>query len=159
MSIRHCEELGKNIQSIMKRLLANENLCKLIYYDDKDPLSQPKVDEKLIFQKGLDIVPKYNPVEDAKARVILVLQNANKIGNNEEFRNIRLVFYVYVPVTQWIIKDENLRPFLIMQEIQNSLEGKKLNGLGVLKSGDITLNSVTQQMTSYTLEYFITDFS
>jgi hypothetical protein len=30
-----------------------------------------------------------------------------------------------------------------MEEIQNSLEGKNINGLGTLKSGDITLNSIT----------------
>lgn len=159
MGVRHCAELGKNLQIIMKRLLANQNFCKLLYYTDKDPLSQAEVVAKDILNNGLEIVPKNNPVEEANAKVILVLQNANKIGGNNEFRNIHLVFYIYTPITQWIIKDENLRPFLIMEEIQNSLEGKNINGLGTLRSGDITLSGITQQMTCYTLEFFITDFS
>lgn len=39
MGVRNCEELGRNLQKIMNRLLANQNLLKLLYYTDKDPLS------------------------------------------------------------------------------------------------------------------------
>ena len=39
MGVRNCEELGHNLQKIMNRLLANQNLLKLLYYTDKDPLS------------------------------------------------------------------------------------------------------------------------
>ena len=39
MSVRNCEELGLNFQLIINRLMANQNLLKLLYYTDKDPLS------------------------------------------------------------------------------------------------------------------------
>ena len=45
MSIRNCGEMGSNLQKIVKRLLANQNLLKLLYYTDTDPLSHKDLDE------------------------------------------------------------------------------------------------------------------
>jgi hypothetical protein len=39
MSIRNYGELGIILQKIMNRLLANQELLKLLYYTDKDPLN------------------------------------------------------------------------------------------------------------------------
>lgn len=39
MSIRNCGDIGVNTQYIVKRLIANQNLLKLLYYTDKDPLA------------------------------------------------------------------------------------------------------------------------
>ena len=38
MSVRNCGEIGVNLQKIVARLMANDNLVKLLYYTDKDPL-------------------------------------------------------------------------------------------------------------------------
>ena len=38
MSVRNCGELGINLQKIVSRLMANDDLIKLLYYEDKDPL-------------------------------------------------------------------------------------------------------------------------
>ena len=35
MGVRNLEELGENSQEIIKRLLKNQNLLKLLYYNDK----------------------------------------------------------------------------------------------------------------------------
>ena len=39
MSIRNCGELGLNLQKIISRLMANDNLVNLLYFEDKDPLN------------------------------------------------------------------------------------------------------------------------
>ena len=41
MGVRNCREIGENLQKIVTRLMANDKLVNLIYYSDKDPLSQP----------------------------------------------------------------------------------------------------------------------
>ena len=41
MGVRNCAEVGENLQKIMTRLMANDNLVNLLYYTDKDPLNQP----------------------------------------------------------------------------------------------------------------------
>jgi hypothetical protein len=33
MGVRNCAELGENLQKIVKRLLANDDLVKLLYYE------------------------------------------------------------------------------------------------------------------------------
>jgi hypothetical protein len=39
MAVRNYEELGPNLMKIMKRLMANQNLMKYLYFTDKDPLA------------------------------------------------------------------------------------------------------------------------
>jgi len=39
MAVRHCRELGENLQKIVTRLMANDRLVNLLYYTDKDPLN------------------------------------------------------------------------------------------------------------------------
>jgi hypothetical protein len=64
MGVRNCQEIGENLQKIIKRLLANDNLVKLLYYTDKDPLSQPLLTEEdkkeKIFEELIKIIPKVN---------------------------------------------------------------------------------------------------
>ncbi len=38
MSVRNCSEIGENLQKIVTRLMANDELVNLLYYSDKDPL-------------------------------------------------------------------------------------------------------------------------
>ena len=40
MGVRNCKELGINLQKIITRLMANDNLVKLLWYGDADPLSK-----------------------------------------------------------------------------------------------------------------------
>ena len=46
MGVRNCKEIGENLQKIVRRLMANNNLVNLLYYTDKDPLSQPYLTEE-----------------------------------------------------------------------------------------------------------------
>ena len=48
MKVRNCADIGVNAQYIIKRLLANQNFIKLLYYTDKDPLNHPDLTENEI---------------------------------------------------------------------------------------------------------------
>jgi len=41
MGIRNSEEIGVNLQKIVSRLMANDDLVNLLYYSTKDPLNSP----------------------------------------------------------------------------------------------------------------------
>ena len=45
MSVRNNAELGENLQKIVARLMANDNLVKYLYYTDKDPLAGANLTE------------------------------------------------------------------------------------------------------------------
>ena len=53
MNVRNCTDIGVNAQYIVKRLLANQNLLKLLYYTDKDPLSHDDLTQEVLVQRKL----------------------------------------------------------------------------------------------------------
>ena len=48
MAVRDLREMGTNLQKIFNRLLKNNDLLKLLYYTDKDPLGQNDLTENQI---------------------------------------------------------------------------------------------------------------
>lgn len=162
MSVRNCAELGINLQYIIKRLFANQDLLKLLYYTDKDPLSHEDLTNEQIqdeiFEKLIKIVPRVGPKETAHSIVAVRVARGQGLASNNEFRNITIGVEIFVPLTQWIIKDSNLRPFAIMGEIQKSLNGKKIEGLGKMVGGDFALNFLTEEIGAYEQTFIITAY-
>lgn len=162
MNVRNCTDIGVNAQYIVKRLLANQNLLKLLYYTDKDPLSHddltPEQIQDEIFEKLVKIVPRVGPKETAHSIIAIRIARARGLASNSEFKNVNISIEVFVPMTQWIIKDTNLRPFAIMGEVQKSLNGKKIEGLGKLTGGDFSLNFLTEEISAYEQTFVLTSY-
>jgi hypothetical protein len=162
MNVRNCTDIGVNAQYIVKRLLANQNLLKLLYYTDKDPLSHedltPEQIQDEIFEKLVKIVPRVGPKETAHSLIAVRIARARGLASNNEFKNVNISIEVFVPMTQWIIKDTNLRPFAIMGEVQKSLNGKKIEGLGKLTGGDFSLNFLTEEISAYEQTFVLTSY-
>lgn len=161
-TVRDYGELGICLQRIVKRLFANQNLIKLLYYTGKDPLSEPDLTEEelqeLVYEKLVKIVPRVGPYETAQSVVSMRVVRGRGIEENNEFRDIVIHFEVFVPMTQWFIKDSNLRPFAIMSELQKSLNNKIINGMGRMQGGDFSLNFLTDEMSCYEIEYRIVNY-
>ena len=157
MAVRKLQEMGENLQTIVKRLIANQNLLKLLYYTDKDPFSHADLSENTIktevFNKLIKIVPKLDPKETATSIISFRVVRGRKTSTNGEFNNITINFEVFVPLTQWIIKDVSLRPFLIMSEIEKSLDGKTINGLGKMESMGFDINFLTTEISCYEMTF------
>ena len=162
MNVRNCTDIGVNAQYIVKRLLANQNLLKLLYYTDKDPLSHDDLTQEQIqdeiFNKLVKIVPRVGPKETAHSIIAIRIARARGLASNSEFKNVSISIEVFVPMTQWIIKDTNLRPFAIMGEVQKSLNGKKIEGLGKLTGGDFSLNFLTEEISAYEQTFVLTSY-
>lgn len=160
--VRDCKDLGINAQKIIRRLFANQNLLKLLYYTDKDPLSHEDLTQEQIenevFEKLIKIVPRVGPKETAHSVVTLRIARGRTDINNSEFKHVTVYLEIFVPLTQWIIKDTNLRPFAIMGEIQKSLEGKKIDGLGKMTGGDFDLDFLTEEISAYLMAFSITSY-
>ena len=162
MSIRNCADIGINLQYIVKRLTANQNLLKLLYYTDKDPfdgedLTQEQIQDE-VFEKLIKVVPRVGPKETAHSLITITVSRGSGLAANGEFKNLIIRLEVFVPMTQWIIKDSNLRPFAIMGEIQKSLRGKKIEGLGKMEGGDFDLDFLSEEMTAYLMTFIITSY-
>lgn len=162
MNVRNCADIGVNTQYIIKRLMANQDLLKLLYYTDKDPLNHEDLTQEQIqneiFEKLIKIVPRVGPKETAKSIIAIRIARSRGLANNNEFKNVSIIIETFVPMTQWIIKNTNLRPFAIMGEIQKSLDGKKIEGLGKLTGGDFDLNFLTEEISAYEQSFALTSY-
>ena len=162
MATRNLEDLGPNLQKIISRLQTNQNLLKLLYYSGKDPYSQEDLTSSQIkneiFEKLIKIVPRVGPKETAQSLIALRVVRGRSNPENGEFRDFEIAIEVFVPMTQWIIKDSNLRPFAIMGEIHRSLNNKTIDGLGKMTGGDFQINFLTDEMSCYEMAYYITSY-
>ena len=160
--VRDLGELGINLQKIVNRLQANQNLLKYLYYSDKDPLSNADLTQeqiqKEVFEKLIKIVPRVGPKETAQSLISLRVVRAAADRANDEFNNITLCIEVFVPLTQWFVKDTNLRPFCIMSEILKSLNRKVINGLGRLQHVGFDLNFITEEISCYEMTFVMEDY-
>lgn len=156
MGIRNSEELGINLSKIAIRLLKNQNLCKYLIYTDNSPLDNPDVTDpiKEILHKNIKIVPQVNVEENSsKSTVVITYNNAIVDESNSEFKNVDLFVLVYVPLSEWIINDVNLRPFLIISEIEKSLKDKRVEGLGKLKYQGWEVNVITDRYSIFKMGF------
>lgn len=162
MSVRNLADIGINGQKIVSRLMANQNLVKLLYYTDKDPLSQPDLTEEQlkneVFEKLIKIVPRVGPKETSHSIISVRFTHGRQNIVNNEFKDVTVSIEVFVPITQWIIKNSNLRPFAIMGEVQKSLDGKKIDGLGKMTGGDFDLNFLTEEVSDYEQIFRLTSY-
>ena len=161
-NVRNYQELGICLQRIANRLMANDDLVNLLYFQDKDPLSHTPLTqeqkEKEIFNKHILITPKIPPQENATSSITIMAMSGEQNRENSEFRNIAITIEVYVPITQWFIKSSNLRPFAIMGAVQESLNQKIINGMGRMVGGDFNYSFTTDEVTCFIMYFEIINY-
>ena len=159
---RNLEELGLDLQKIVARFQANQNLLKLLYYTGKDPLSEPDLTpaqiKNEVFEKLIKVVPRIGSNETAKSLVTLRVVRARSNTQNDQFKDFEIDIEVFVPLTQWFIKNSNLRPFAIMGQIHKTINNKIIDGFGKVTGGDFQINFLTDEVGSYEMVYYVTDY-
>ena len=162
MGTRNLEDMGPNLQKIVTRLQSNQKLLKLLYYTGKDPYSEmdltPEQIQNEVFEKLIKVVPRVGPKETATSVIAMRVVRGRSNSENNEFRDFELDIEVFVPLTQWLIKDSNLRPFAIMGEIHRSLNNKTIDGLGKFVGGDFQINFLTDEISCYEMVYGLTTY-
>lgn len=159
---RNLEELGLDLQKIVARFQANQNLLKLLYYTGKDPLSEPDLTpaqiKNEVFEKLIKVVPRIGSNETAKSLVTLRVVRARSNTQNDQFKDFEIDIEVFVPLTQWFIKSSNLRPFAIMGQIHKTINNKIIDGFGKVTGGDFQINFLTDEVGSYEMVYYVTNY-
>lgn len=162
-SQRRFAVMGQNLFKILNRLSHNQKICRLLKYQDATPLKEDDkhadVDGALLFNKQLLYVPKY-PEEGVECSYVMAVFNNFIINpSNPDFKLTTIRFEVVCPYTEWIIEENNLRPYLIMQEIDDMFNQAKLNGLGNLQFVRAEPLTLSPQMGGYSMVYQINEFN
>ena len=161
--VRYGQELGPNLIKIAKKLIANQNLCKLLVNTNFEPLNEkvnPEVIEGLsLLHKNVRVVPLLMSDEQSTESKIVVLYTDGSVGANYDNENLSLSVYVYCPFAEWKIAGDSLRPFAIMSEVRKSLQDKRINGLGEITYYGFSLSTLTEEMGCYVMRFSINAFA
>lgn len=159
MSIRNSSELGANLVKMSNLLLKNSRLCRLLKFTDEDPLSNEihpeEPEKKRILHKNIKVVPLVNEEENDTESTIVLIFNEGSTNDNREFKDLFFDVMIYVPLSEWTLNDINLRPFLIMSEIEKSLKNKRVESLGTIDYLGFNLHLITDIMSCYRMRFSI----
>lgn len=162
-NIRNFKAVGDNLFIIAQKILEDDDICKLLYYTDANPLSHENMTSKQkleLLHKNILLVPKVPENDDIKGSYILVLYDGfNQNLANPQFKDADLLFIIVCPPENWVINESSLRPFLLMSRIDELFGNKKISNIGTLqfiKADRFVLNS---QLTGYGLTYSTYEFN
>lgn len=163
--VKYGQEIGPILTKIAKKLLMNQNLCKLLINTDKDPLNpETHPNEKIngldLLHTNVKVVPYVDSdSQDTTSKLVLYFKDGTINITNSDNENLSLYINIFCPYKKWLITGDNLRPFAILYEIRKSLQDVRINGLGEMKYKGFYLTTLTEDMSCYTVEFMVNAFS
>ena len=128
--------MEKDMEIITSKMMKNERLKKLLYYNTKDCLNRPDLTDEQnveLFGKNIKLVPKLYVDGSVQNYIIVSFDNFTKNATNPEFRDNIIEFDIICHFDQWQLKDFQLRPYRIAAEIDSVFDGQHLTGIGELE--------------------------
>lgn len=161
--VRYGQELGVNLIKIAKKLMANQNLCRLLINTDLEPLNlklhPENIDGISLLHKNIRVIPLLTSEEQSTQSKLVILYSDGSIDSNYDNEKLSLLINVYCPFKEWTIAGDTLRPFAIMSEIRKSLQDKRINGLGEITYHGFSMSTLTEEMGCYMMRFSINAFS
>ena len=162
--VKYGQEIGINLIKIAKKLLDNQDLCKLLVNTDLDPLNPNthpnNIDGISLLHKNIRVVPLVTAEDQTtESKIVLLFDEGAVNRSNSDNENLSLLINIYCPFKEWSITGDTLRPFAIMSEIRKSIQDKRINGLGEIVYRGFNVSTLTEEMGSYMMRFAINAFS
>jgi hypothetical protein len=161
--VRGFRNVGTNLFKILTILAGNKELCRLLKTTSPDIYDQSFLTNEQSLEligKNLMFTPKIPQIEKIEGSFIVVLFEDFEIDpDNNEFVNTIITFDVLCPIDLWTTNAESLRPFLIMSEISETFNNKKLNNIGTLRLIKAERFTLSTELLGYTMFFEINDFN
>lgn len=125
----------KDFADITGRILQNEDIVKLLYFNSADCLTNiesivtPQILEE-VAKENVRIIPSLEIPENKGSYLIITFDAFTPNSNNPEFMNNLILIDVLCPSDIWMMDSYMMRPFRIMHELQGLFHEKTLNGIG-----------------------------
>ena len=126
------EVSGRDLDVISRRLLKDDFLLKLLYYTSSAPWNEPDLSptqKEEAYESCIRLVPKM-VFEEFKRSFVVITFDKFRPSDNIAYRTNHIIVDVICPLEIWRLSDKMLRPYKIMQRIEESLTGTSLNGIG-----------------------------
>lgn len=157
MSAYLFEDLGRALNKIAQKLSKNEDLCRLLTDMSDTPLDKSK-DYNItnpLLEKNIRIKPKVNPNECTEAFVVVSIPNFEP-GDNADFNDATVAIDVICPIDKWLIDDICPRPYKIMSQIYEELQGSRVTGIGTLQFAGEQQSVVYEDVTDNQMVFMVT---
>ena len=160
---RRFSVMGTNAFNIANKLMQDQQLCRLLKYQVRDPYDEQKyenVDGVLLLNKQIMITPKIWDESTEKTSYVVALFNTFvKNIMNPDYKIDTISFDVACPYDEWVLNGQSLRPYLIMERIDQMFNGAQMAGIGTLEFVRADRNVFTSQIGGYTMQYQINEFN
>lgn len=166
---RRFEVMGENTFRIARKLMSNQRLCRLLKYQTKDPFEledpitkkpQPDVNGSDLIHRQILIVPKvFDDSTEKMSYVIAVFDGFVVNQINPEFKISTIRFDIACPYDEWVLNEHSLRPYLIMQEIDQMFNESMMAGIGTLQFYRADNLVLSPWIGGYSMWYKINEFN
>lgn len=161
--------MGENTFKIANKLMQNQRICRLLKYHTRDPFfkidpitnkEQPDVDGSELINKQILVVPKiYDDTTEKMSYITAIFDHYVVNQINTEFKICKLRFDIACPYDEWLLNEYSLRPYLIMEEIDQMFNEAKMAGIGTLQFYRADPLALTPWIGGYSMEYVINEFN
>lgn len=162
-SQRRFAVMGTNAFNIANKLMQNQRLCRLLKYQVRDPFDKekyPDVDGVDLLNKQIMIMPKiFDDSTEKTSYVVAIFSNFVTNTLNPDFKISTVRFDVACPYDEWVLNDKSLRPYLMMQEIDDMFNQAQMAGIGTLQFVRAESIVLTPQIGGYSMLYSINEFN
>lgn len=122
----------KDLNLIIRDMMNNERLKRLLYYTTPDALEKPFLTEQQsheLIGKNIRTVPKLI-VDGSVLQYVIINFDNFVMSSNPEFRDNVIEFDIICHFDQWQLNDLSSRPYKIAAEIDTMMNKKRLTGIG-----------------------------
>ncbi|MDH6674432.1 hypothetical protein M2277_005124 [Paenibacillus sp. LBL] len=128
------ELLSPNLVQVLNQLIADKEIAKYLFYNQKNPLSQPDIAlpaTNLMF-KNIFPYPFDLTAAVADSTQIRVYYPNGELHNREIIQDSKIVFDIVVAKSLWLVNDGAalLRPYEIMRNIVGLFSDKSVGTVG-----------------------------
>lgn len=162
-SQRRFAVMGTNTFNVANKLMQNQRLCRLLKYQVRDPFDKEKyedVDGVTLLNKQIMIVPKiFDDSTEKTSYIVAIFSNfmTNRINPDYKISTVR--FDIACPYDEWVLNEHSLRPYLMMQEIDDMFNQAQMAGIGTLQFVKAESIVLTPQIGGYSMLYRINEFN
>lgn len=148
--------IEKDFSILIDKILSNDRIQKLLFYNSKDCLEKPKVnpeDAMKMFGRNIRITPKL--LVDSSVLTYIFVRFDNFVPNetNPEFRDNDIYLDIMCHFSSWELKDFQLRPYRIAAELDSMLDKQRLTGIGRLEFRGAEQNIIDDEFGGVSLVY------
>ena len=159
---RRFSVMGTNAFKMADRLMSNQRLCRLLKDPCREPFAEnlPDVNGEDLIHKQILIVPKlFDGSTEKMSYIVTVFDDFSILASNNEFKVSTVRFDIACPYDEWVLNDTSLRPYLIMQEIDNMFNQSKMQGIGNLNFWRADALTLSPWLGGYSMRYKINEFN